>query len=57
VSAETDSFLGLPPEPARSIIGQITYHLGHMADMVYAIDEMGEDRHSWRIALQGWRAY
>lgn len=29
----------LPPEPARSIIGQFTYHLAHLADMLHYIDE------------------
>jgi hypothetical protein len=29
----------LPPDPTRAIIGQITHHLSHMAEMLYAIDE------------------
>jgi hypothetical protein len=32
----------VPPQPARVIIGQITYHLDHMAEMLQAIDEYDE---------------
>jgi hypothetical protein len=35
----------LPPQPASSIIGQITHHLSHMAEMLYAIDEAGYEYH------------
>ena len=51
MSSEADSFMSLPPQPARSIIGQITHHLSHMADMVYAIDEVAEEHHTWCIAF------
>ena len=40
----------LPPEPTRSIIGQIAHHLSHMAEMVYAVDESRHDYHR-RIAF------
>jgi hypothetical protein len=44
VGAEDDDWPEVAPEPARSIIGQITYHLDHMAEMLYAVDEI-EDHH------------
>jgi hypothetical protein len=34
----------LPPQPTRAIIGQITHHLSHMAKMLYAIDEAGNEQ-------------
>jgi hypothetical protein len=42
----------LPPEPARSIIGHITYSLAHLADMVSYVDEYTGDvqHHHLRIA-------
>jgi hypothetical protein len=41
----------LPPQPTRSIIGQITHQLAHMAEMRYAIDELGRDQYLRRNAL------
>jgi hypothetical protein len=40
----------LPQEPTRSIMGQITHHLDHMAAMLYAIHEAGHEHHR-RIAF------
>lgn len=41
----------LPPQPTRAIIGQITHHLSHMSEMLYAIDEAGMDQPHWRSAF------
>jgi hypothetical protein len=41
----------LPPQPTRSIIGQITHQLAHMAEMRYAIDELGRDQYLRRNAF------
>jgi hypothetical protein len=40
----------LPPEPKRSIIGQVTYHLDHLANMLHCIDEYWYSNHHLRIA-------
>jgi hypothetical protein len=37
-----DTFL---PQPTRSIIGQITFSLDHLANMLYYIDEYYDDNH------------
>jgi hypothetical protein len=43
----------VPPQPTRGIIGQITHHLDHMAEMLEAIDEYDElnYHHHRRIAF------
>jgi hypothetical protein len=41
----------LLPSPTRGIIGQITHHLGHMAAMVYCIDENEGQDHDKQIAF------
>jgi hypothetical protein len=39
-----------PPHPTRSIIGQITFSLGHLADMLHYIDEYYDDNHHLWVA-------
>lgn len=39
-----------PPEPLRSIIGQVTHHLDHLADMLYYIDEYWYENDGLRVA-------
>jgi hypothetical protein len=39
-----------PPQPTRSIIGQITSSLDHLANMLHYIDECYDDNHHLRIA-------
>lgn len=39
-----------PPQPTRSIIGQITSSLGHLANMLHYIDEYYDDNHDLRVA-------
>jgi hypothetical protein len=55
VSDDWDSLM--PPNPTRGIIGQITHHLDHMAEMLHAIDEYDElnyhHHHHRRIAFVG----
>jgi hypothetical protein len=43
----------VPPQPTRGIVGQITHHLDHLAEMLYAIDEYDElnYHHHRRIAF------
>jgi hypothetical protein len=40
-----DELEELPPEPKRSIIGQVTFHLNHLANMLYCIDEHHDEFH------------
>jgi hypothetical protein len=40
-----------PPQPTRAIIGQITHHLDHMAEMLYAIDDKEANNHLRRTAF------
>jgi hypothetical protein len=43
----------VPPQPTRGIVGQVTHHLDHLAEMLYAIDEYDElnYHHHRRIAF------
>jgi hypothetical protein len=43
----------VPPQPTRGVVGQITHHLDHLAEMLYAIDEYDElnYHHHRRIAF------
>src|SRR4029453_6528102 len=43
----------VPPQPTRGIVGQITHHLDHLAEMLHAIDEYDElnYHHHRRIAF------
>lgn len=39
-----------PPQPTRSIIGQVTHSLDHLANMLHYIDEYYNNNHDLRIA-------
>jgi hypothetical protein len=43
----------VPPQPTRGVVGQITHHLDHLAEMLYAIDEYDalDYHHHRRIAF------
>jgi hypothetical protein len=51
VSPDIDS----PPwsllPPSRGVIGQMTHYLDHMAEMMYAVDWIGDRNHDYQIAF------